>query len=226
MFNVNPCLYKFPCLLWYNVGDYTEQMKSCHSNFCLFLLNNTFSHFRKVSHFPPGSYKRLASVCLGSSHARRHFYWQKQMAISPTIRFLSTGWHVKHGEHTGGHAVIPRQPQSAPLAGESPGSACSWGIWITGNYFTFGFELFWQSSAVSLISSFLACKRPFYSSYSYRIYSSLFLKLLIPTSSFLFKSVPFHLLGIPRHAKCIYSSGEILCLPQIISRCWPLLSRF
>jgi len=60
------------------------------------------------------------------------------MAISPTIRFLLTGWHAKHGERTGGHAVIPRQPQSTPLAGESPGPACLWGVWITGNYFTFG----------------------------------------------------------------------------------------
>ena len=154
------------------------------------------------------------------------FYWQKQMAISPTIHFLFTGWHVKHREHTGGHAVIPCPPQSAPLAGESPGPACPWGIWITGNYFTFGLELFWQSSAVSFISSFLTCKCPFYSSYSYRIYSSLFLKLLIPTSSFLFKSIPFHLLGIPRYSKLIHSRGEILCLPQIISWCWPLLSSF
>lgn len=95
-----------------------------------------------------------------------------------------------------GHAIIPHQPQHSPLMRESAGPACPWGIWITGNYFTFGLELFWQSSAVSFISSFLACKCPFYSSYSYRIYSSLFLKLLIPTSLFLSKSVPFHVLGI------------------------------
>lgn len=66
---MNPCLYKFPSFLWYDVGVYREQMKLCHSNFCLFLLNYAFSHFSKVSHFPPCSYKRLASVCLGSSHA-------------------------------------------------------------------------------------------------------------------------------------------------------------
>lgn len=65
---MNPCLSKFPCFLWYYVGVYREQMKLCHSNFCLFLLNCTFSPFPKVSHFPSCSYKRLASVCLGWRH--------------------------------------------------------------------------------------------------------------------------------------------------------------
>lgn len=154
------------------------------------------------------------------------------MAISPAIRFLFPGWHVKHGE-PGGHAVIPRQPQSAPLARDSPGPGCPWGIWITGNYFTFVLELFWQSSAVSFISSFLACKCPFYSSYSYRIYSSPFLKLLIPSSSFLFKLVPFHFLGISCKAKYTFrgwnfvsSSNYLMMLVSIIpfflSSAWQL----
>lgn len=64
---MNTCLCKCPCLLWCHAGVYTEQMKSSHSNFCLFLLYCTFSHFRRVSHFPPRSYKGLASVCSGSS---------------------------------------------------------------------------------------------------------------------------------------------------------------
>lgn len=121
------------------------------------------------------------------------------------------------------HAVIPHQPQSSPLLQESAGPACPWGIWITGNYFTFGLELFWQSSAVSFISSFLACKCPFYRSYSYRIYSSLFSKLLIPASSFLFKSVRFHVLGIAHYAKhtfrwrnLVSSSNYLIMLASII----------
>lgn len=198
-------------------------MKSCHSNFCLFLLNYTFSHFGKVSRFPPCSYKRLASVCLGSSHVHS-LLLTKADGDSPTIHFLFTGWHVEHGEErTGTRCHTTPASECSHRRGE-PGTCLPWGIWIPGNYFTFGLELFWQSSAVSFISSFLARKCPFYSSYSYGIYSSLFLKLLILASSFLFKSVPFHLLGIPHYAKCLHSRGEILCLPQIISWCWHLLS--
>lgn len=148
------------------------------------------------------------------------FYWQKQMVISRTIHFLSTGWHVRPRERTRGYAVIPLPPLGALWAQESAQPVCPRAIWVTGSYFTFGSDLFWQSSDVTFTSSLFAFKCPFYSCYSYRIYSSLFLKLLIPSSSFLFKLLPFLLSGMVHCLKgtaCL--SAEILHLPQIILCC-------
>lgn len=147
------------------------------------------------------------------------------MVISRTIHFLSTGWHVRSRECTGGYAVIPLPPLGALWAWESARPVCPQATWVTGNYFTFGLDLFWQSSDVTFISSFFACKCPFYSCYSYRIYSSLFLKLLIPASSFLFKLLPSLRHGVlPKMCsmfKCWY-----LAFSSNHSTLWPLLSSF